>query len=75
MAKMYIQTVTGSFEDDGRLEDARDYLLANGFDESELHSKPGGLLTIFAASIVEAQEAIDVLRNYGAINISAPDVV
>ena len=75
MAKIYIQTVTGSFEKSEQVEDARSYLLANGFEESELVSKPVESLTVFAVSALEALEAADVLRNYGAISISAPNIL
>jgi hypothetical protein len=75
MAKIYIQTVTGSFEDSGQVEDARSYLLANGFEESELVNKPVASLTVFAATALEALEAADVLRNYGATSISAPNIL
>jgi len=75
MAKIYIQTVTGSFENSEQVEDARSYLLANGFEESELVSKPVESLTVFAVSALEALEAADVLRNYGAISISAPNIL
>ena len=75
MAKIYIQTITGSFENSEQVEDARSYLLANGFEESELVNKPVASLTIFAVSELEALEAADVLRNYGAISISAPNIL
>ena len=75
MAKIYIQTITGSFENSEQVEDARSYLLANGFEESELVNKPAASLTIFAVSELEALEAADVLRNYGAISISAPNIL
>ena len=75
MAKIYIQTVTGSFENSEQVEDARSYLLANGFEESELVNKPVASLTVFAVSALEALEAADVLRNYGAISISAPNIL
>jgi len=75
MAKIYIQTVTGSFENSEQVEDARSYLLANGFEESELVNKPVASLTVFAVSALEALEAADVLRNYGAISISAPNII
>ena len=75
MAKIYIQTITGSFENSEQVEDARSYLLANGFEESELISKPVASLTVFAVSALEALEAADVLRNYGATSISAPNIL
>ena len=75
MAKIYIQTITGSFENSEQVEDARSYLLANGFEESELVNKPVASLTVFAVSALEALEAADVLRNYGAISISAPNIL
>lgn len=75
MAKIYVQTVTGSFENSGQVEDARSYLLANGFEESELVNKPEASLTVFAVSAREALEAEEVLRNYGAISISAPNII
>jgi hypothetical protein len=75
MAKIYIQTITGSFENSDQVEDARSYLLANGFEESELVNKPVASLTVFAVSALEALEAADVLRNYGAISISAPNIL
>ena len=75
MAKIYIQTITGSFENSEQVEDARSYLLANGFEESELVNKPVASLTIFAVSELEAMESADVLRNYGAISISAPNIL
>lgn len=73
MAKIYVQTITGSFENSEQAEDARAYLLANGFDEPELVSPQETSLTIFAVSAREALEAADVLRNYGATSISAPN--
>ena len=75
MAKIYIQTVTGSFENSEQVEDARSYLLANGFEESELINKPTASLTVFAESPLEALEAADVLRNYGATSISVPNIL
>ena len=75
MTKIYVQTVTGSFENSEQVEDARSYLLANGFEESELINNPVTSLTVFAESAREALEAEEVLRNYGAISISAPNFI
>lgn len=75
MVKQYIQTVTGIFENMQQVEDARSYLLANGFEESELINNPVASLTVFAESAREALEAEEVLRNYGAISISAPTII
>lgn len=75
MTKIYVQTITGLFENSDQVEDARSYLLANGFEESELVNKPEESLTIFAVSELEALEAADVLRNYGAVSISAPNFI
>lgn len=73
MTKIYVQTVTGTFTNTEQVEDARSYLLANGFEESELVSNSAASLTIFATSELEALEAADALRNYGAVTISAPN--
>jgi len=75
MSKLYIQTVTGTFENMEQVEDARSYLLANGFKESELINNPATSLTVFAESAREALEAEEVLRNYGATSISAPNFI
>ena len=75
MTKIYVQTVTGSFENSEQVEDARSYLLANGFEESELINNPATSLTVFAESAREALEAEEVLRNYGATSISAPNFI
>jgi hypothetical protein len=75
MTKIYVQTITGTFQNAEQIEDARSYLLANGFEEPELISKPGTQLTVFASSARDALEVADVLRNYGAVNISIPNII
>jgi hypothetical protein len=72
---VYIQTISATFENAGQAEDARAYLLANEFSEEAVLDKPGFSLTVFASSDLEAQEAADVFRNYGAIAISAPGAI
>jgi len=66
---MQPHTVTGTFSDASHAEDAQDYLLANDFDEGDVVINDGHYLTVGAKTAQEAQEAADVLRNYGATNI------
>ena len=64
---------TGTFADTNNAEDAQSYLLANDFLEGQL--KFDGLtLNISTQTVMEAQEAVDVLRNYGASDISMYEV-
>ena len=72
MTKIYLQTVTGTFHNADSSDDAQAYLLANGFEETEVIVKSdnnNSLLSVFAISSIEAREAADVLRNYGAVDI------
>jgi hypothetical protein len=70
---MRSHTATGTFKDIDHAEDARSYLLANDFTEDDLVVIPEGdtkvTLKVHADSAIEMQEAVDVLRNYGAVNI------
>ena len=66
---MQPHTVTGTFTDASHANDAKEYLLANEFNEENVEINDGHYLTIGAKTGIEAQEAADVLRNYGAINI------
>jgi hypothetical protein len=59
---------TGTFTDDNNAEDARSYLLANEFEDEQIELK-GLTLNIHTKTLLEAQEAVDVLRNYGATGI------
>jgi len=60
---------TATFTDINNAEDARSYLLANEFTDEQL--KLSGLkLDIYTKTLLEAQEAVDVLRNYGAFDIN-----
>ena len=69
---------TGTFEDIDHAEDARSYLLAYEFEEADFETKPlvatgddnRVILNIYTDTSQEAQEAVDVLRNYGAVDIS-----
>ncbi len=55
-------------------EDAKSYLLANDFTEEDILIIPAVenkvILKVHADSSIEMQEAVDVLRNYGAVNIA-----
>ncbi|AMR32212.1 hypothetical protein A0256_12660 [Mucilaginibacter sp. PAMC 26640] len=75
---------TGTFEDLDHAEDARQYLLAYEFEEEDFEIKPFAatdddkriILNIYTDTSQIAQEAVDVLRNYGAVDINmieAPD--
>lgn len=68
---------TGTFEDTSHAEDARSYLLAYEFVEEDFELKlltdtegQRVILNIYTDTSQEAQEAVDVLRNYGAVDIS-----
>lgn len=71
---MKSHTAVGTFKDLDHAEDARSYLLANDFTEEDITVIPDGgnkvFLKIHADDAIEMQEAVDVLRNYGAIDIS-----
>jgi len=71
---MRSHTATGTFRDMDHAEDAQSYLLANDFTEDDFVVVPDGetkvILKVHADSAIEMQEAVDVLRNYGAVNIS-----
>jgi hypothetical protein len=66
---MQPHTVTATFSDASHAEDAQEYLLANEFGEEDVIINDGHYLTVGAKTGIEAQEAADVLRNYGATNI------
>lgn len=71
---MRSHTATGTFKDMGHAEDAQSYLLANDFTEEDILIIPTAenkvILKVHADSYIEMQEAVDVLRNYGAVNIA-----
>jgi hypothetical protein len=71
-----------TFDDAALAEDAQQYLLANEFEEENLEIKPASAeqhqrvtLNIYTKTSMEAQEAVDVLRNYGATGINMYEVV
>ena len=55
-------------------EDAQQYLLAQEFTEDDMTMEQSAdqsvLLKVHADSSIEMQEAVDVLRNYGAVDIT-----
>ncbi|MES2426036.1 MAG: hypothetical protein V4560_03650 [Bacteroidota bacterium] len=71
---MRSHTATGTFKDMEHAEDAKSYLLANDFTEEDILIIPAVenkvILKVHADSSIEMQEAVDVLRNYGAVNIA-----
>ena len=66
---MQKNTITATFDQPEHAEEAQEYLLANDFDEEDVTIASGVHITVGAKSDLEAQEAADVLRNYGASNI------
>ena len=79
-------TVIGTFENDSMAEDAQTYLLGNGFIEGfvelnengshnetiNIANRNGNVVTLYLQTPREAQEGLDVLNNYGAIDVSIP---
>jgi hypothetical protein len=68
-------TASGIFRDMDHAEDAQQYLLAQEFTEDDIEITPTGngnqiTLKITGDSAIILQEAVDVLRNYGAVDIS-----
>ncbi|WP_133300190.1 hypothetical protein [Mucilaginibacter terrenus] len=71
---------TGTLDDNSHAEDAKEYLLSNDFEETDIELIPAALGTAVIMNIATptarlAQEAVDVLRNYGANGISFYEVV
>ncbi len=66
---MQQNTITATFDQPEHAEEAQEYLLANDFNEEDVTIADGVNITVGAKSDLEAQEAADVLRNYGASNI------
>jgi hypothetical protein len=62
-------TITATFDQPEHAEEAQEYLLANDFNENNVTITCEVNITVGAKSVLEAQEAADVLRNYGAGNI------
>jgi hypothetical protein len=75
---MRLHTATAVFEDIYRAEDAKEYLLGQDMEFTEgdiiiTPVTPGEakvILKAHADSPREMQEAVDVLRNYGGVEIS-----
>ncbi|MBD1393359.1 hypothetical protein [Mucilaginibacter glaciei] len=64
---------SGTFDQMEHAEDAQEYLLGNEFEEDQLKLE-GLKLYVYTQTALEAQEAVDVLRNYGASDISMAEV-
>jgi hypothetical protein len=78
--------VTGTFENEDAAEDAQSYLLSNGFTEGivelngdgshneivNIANRTGNVVTLYLQTPREAREGLDVLNNYGAIDVSVP---
>ncbi len=78
--------VTGTFKSDDMAEDAQSYLLGNGFVEGpvilnddgshnetiNIANRAGNVVTLYLQTPREAREGLDVLNNYGAIDVSIP---
>ncbi|OOQ61130.1 hypothetical protein [Mucilaginibacter pedocola] len=65
---------TATFSDQAHADDAREYLLGNEFLEEDITlipaaSGPQVIMNIKTATERLAQEAVDVLRNYGGVDI------
>lgn len=71
---MRSHTATGIFRDMDHAEDAQEYLLAQEFTEEDMATETQKdqtvLLKVHADNAREMQEAVDVLRNYGAVDIT-----
>lgn len=75
---MKLHTASAVFENMGSAEDAKEYLLAQELEFTEgdvliTYVTPGEekvLLKAHTDSPREMQEAVDVLRNYGGVEIS-----
>jgi hypothetical protein len=71
---MRSHTATGIFRDMDHAEDAQQYLLAQEFTEDDIVTEAlkdqTVLLKVHADTSIEMQEAVDVLRNYGAVDIT-----
>jgi hypothetical protein len=78
---MKLHTASGVFENMDHAEDAKEYLLAQELEFTDgdiilTHVTPGEdkvLLKAHTDSPREMQEAVDVLRNYGALGINMTD--
>ncbi|MEO7216035.1 hypothetical protein [Mucilaginibacter sp.] len=66
---------TATFDDASHAEDAHEYLLGNEFLEEDIELIPAAngpqvIMNIKTQTSRLAQEAVDVLRNYGGTGIS-----
>ena len=66
---------TATFEDANHAQDAQEYLLGNEFLEEDITLLPAAqgpqvILNVKTPTERLAQEAVDVLRNYGGVDIS-----
>nr|WP_294944115.1 hypothetical protein [uncultured Mucilaginibacter sp.] len=66
---------TATFDDTAHAQDAHEYLLGNEFLEEDIELIPAAygpqvVMNITTKTARLAQEAVDVLRNYGAAGIS-----
>lgn len=61
--------ITATFDQPAHAEEAQEYLLANDFEEEDIHIVDEVNITVSTKTTRDAQDAADVLRNYGAGNI------
>lgn len=80
--------ITGTFENEDIAEDAQSYLLNNGFVDGDVElnedgthnetvniaNRRGNVVTLYLQTSREAREGLDVLNNYGAIDVSIPQL-
>jgi len=81
--------VTGIFQNEDMAEDAQSYLLSNGFSEGvvelnedgthnetiNIANRNGSVVTLYLQTSREAREGLDVLNNYGALEVNLPGIV